>query len=195
MPLNFVCCFHGHLAIPEFPVQLGGFGTLHAAFLNESRTRGRVQGRVQEIRVRLLHLLSERPFCLNPQVEVFPLWGEGTILGKQCPSGDLFMTDFQIILSTCAHREQAERIAHRLLELHLAACINILPGVQSIYRWQGGIESAAEVLLLIKTRAALIREVQSTIAGLHSYEVPEFLVLSVSGGSETYLDWLDASLR
>jgi periplasmic divalent cation tolerance protein len=92
-------------------------------------------------------------------------------------------------------REQAERIAHRLLELHLAACINILPGVQSIYRWQGSIESAAEVLLLIKTRAALIREVQSTIAGLHSYEVPEFLVLSLSGGSEPYLAWLDACLR
>ena len=105
------------------------------------------------------------------------------------------MTDFQIILSTCADREQAERIAHRLLELHLAACINILPGVQSIYRWQGSIESAAEVLLLIKTRAALIREVQSTIAGLHSYEVPEFLVLPISGGSEPYLAWLDESLR
>ncbi len=105
------------------------------------------------------------------------------------------MTDFQIILTTCADREQAERIAQRLLELHLAACINILPGVQSLYRWQGSIESAAEVLLLIKTRVALIREVQSTIATLHSYEVPEFLVLPVSGGSESYLAWLDASLR
>jgi periplasmic divalent cation tolerance protein len=133
----------------------------------------------------LLYLLSERRFCL-----ILPT--EGTILGKH---GRSRMTDFQIILSTCADREQAERIAHRLLELHLAACINILPGVQSIYRWQGSIETAAEVLLLIKTRAALIREVQSTIAGLHSYEVPEFLVLSVSGGSEPYLDWLDASLR
>jgi periplasmic divalent cation tolerance protein len=149
----------------------------------------------RKIRVRLLYLLSERPFCLIAQVEVFPLRGEGTILGKQCPFGDLFMNDFQIILSTCADREQAESIAHRLLELHLAACINILPGVQSIYRWQGSIESAAEVLLLIKTRAALIPEVQSTIAGLHSYEVPEFLVFSVSGGSEAYLAWLDACLR
>jgi periplasmic divalent cation tolerance protein len=94
------------------------------------------------------------------------------------------MTDFQIILSTCADREQAERIAHRLLELHLAACINILPGVQSIYRWQGGVESAAEVLMLIKTRSTLAGEVQSTIAGLHTYEVPEFLVLPVSGGGQ-----------
>ncbi len=105
------------------------------------------------------------------------------------------MTDFQIILTTCADREQAERIAHRLLELHLAACINILPSVQSIYRWQGSIESSAEVLMVIKTRSALSSEVHSTIAGLHSYEVPEFLVLSVSGGSEPYLAWLETSLR
>ena len=105
------------------------------------------------------------------------------------------MTNFQIIISTCANREQAERIAQRLLELQLAACINILPGVQSIYRWEGGIESAAEVLILIKTRAALTHEVQSTIAALHSYEVPEFLVLPISGGSEPYLAWLDESLR
>jgi periplasmic divalent cation tolerance protein len=105
------------------------------------------------------------------------------------------MTAFQIVLSTCADREEAERIAQRLLELHLAACINILPGVQSIYRWQGSVESAAEVLMLIKTSAALSGEVQSTIAGLHSYEVPEFLVLPVSGGSEPYLAWLESSLR
>jgi periplasmic divalent cation tolerance protein len=105
------------------------------------------------------------------------------------------MTDFQIIISTCADREQAERIAHSLLELHLAACINILPGVQSIYRWQGRVESAAEVLMLIKTGTPLVDEVQSTIASLHSYEVPEFLVLSVSSGSEPYLAWLGASLR
>ena len=104
------------------------------------------------------------------------------------------MTDFQITLCTCADREQAERIAHRLVELQLAACVNILPGVQSIYRWQGAVESAAEGLILIKTSAAF-NEVQSTIPSLHSYEVPEFLVLPVSGGSESYLAWLEASLR
>jgi periplasmic divalent cation tolerance protein len=104
------------------------------------------------------------------------------------------MTDFQIVLSTCADREQAERIAHRLVEQHLAACVNILPGVQSIYRWQGAVESAAEVLLLIKTSSARSQEVQSTIASLHSYEVPEFLILPVLGGSEAYLAWLGAGL-
>jgi periplasmic divalent cation tolerance protein len=105
------------------------------------------------------------------------------------------MTDFQIILCTCADREQAERIAHSLVELQLAACVNIFPGVQSIYRWQGAVESAAECLLLIKTDTRHSNEVQSTIAGLHSYEVPEFLVLPVSDGSESYLAWLTASLR
>ena len=67
--------------------------------------------------------------------------------------------------------------------------------MQSIYRWQGAVESAAEVLMVIKTGVALTSEVQSTIASLHSYEVPEFLVLPVSGGSEAYLAWLEASLR
>jgi len=88
------------------------------------------------------------------------------------------MSDFQIVLSTCGERETAERIAHRLVEQRLAACVNILPGV----------------LMLIKTKASLIQEVQSTIASLHSYEVPEFLVLPISGGSDSYMAWLEASL-
>jgi periplasmic divalent cation tolerance protein len=127
---------------------------------------------------------------MNPleQGEVFTLASEGTIVGKH-------MSDFQIVLSTCANREEAERIAHRLVELQLAACVNILPGVQSIYRWQGNVESAAEVLMVIKTRADLVPEVELTIAGLHSYEVPEFLVLPVFGGSHAYLAWLRDSLR
>jgi periplasmic divalent cation tolerance protein len=105
------------------------------------------------------------------------------------------MTDFQIVLSTCADREQAERIAHRLVEDQLAACVNILPGVQSVYRWQGKVESAAEVLMVIKTRTDLVPGVELAIAGLHSYEVPEFLVLPVFGGSHAYLAWLRDNLR
>jgi periplasmic divalent cation tolerance protein len=120
--------------------------------------------------------------------EVFTLAIEGTIVGKH-------MTDFQIVLSTCADREQAERIAHRLVEQQLAACVNILPGVQSIYHWQGKVETAAEVLMVIKTSADLVPEVELTIASLHSYEVPEFLVLPVCGGSHAYLAWLRDSLR
>jgi periplasmic divalent cation tolerance protein len=104
------------------------------------------------------------------------------------------MTDFQIVLSTCADRAQAERIAHRLVEQHLAACVNILPGVRSVYRWQGAVESADEVMLVIKTNLAHTEGVQSTIASLHSYDVPEFLVLPIAGGSDAYLSWLQASL-
>jgi periplasmic divalent cation tolerance protein len=105
------------------------------------------------------------------------------------------MTDFEIVVSTCADREQAERIAHSLIELHLAACVNILPGVQSIYRWQGGVESSAEVLLLIKTKSELRDEVKAAVSRLHSYEIPELLVLPVADGSEAYLAWLEESLR
>jgi periplasmic divalent cation tolerance protein len=105
------------------------------------------------------------------------------------------MTDFQIVLTTCADLEEAERIAHRLVEQQLAACVNILPGAQSIYRWQGKVESAAEMLMVIKTSADLVAEVELTIASLHSYEVPEFLVLPVYGGSHAYLAWLRDSLR
>jgi periplasmic divalent cation tolerance protein len=104
------------------------------------------------------------------------------------------MPDFQIVLSTCANREEAERIAHSLVEQRLAACVNILPGVHSVYRWQGAVETAAEVLMLIKTSPAHVRKVQSTIGSLHSYETPEFLVFSISAGSEAYLAWLGASL-
>jgi periplasmic divalent cation tolerance protein len=105
------------------------------------------------------------------------------------------MPDFQIVLSTCADREEAERIAQALVEQRLAACVNILPGVQSVYRWQGAVEIGVEVLMLIKTSPAHLGKVQSTIAALHSYEVPEFLVLPISAGSEAYLAWLGASLE
>ena len=104
------------------------------------------------------------------------------------------MTDFAIILCTCPDHDEAERIARRLVELRLAACVNLIPAVQSIYRWQGNIESAAEVLMMIKTTSALTAEVQSTISTLHSYEIPEFLVVPITSGSPAYLGWLAGSL-
>jgi periplasmic divalent cation tolerance protein len=104
------------------------------------------------------------------------------------------MADFQIVLSTCGDHETAERIAHRLVEQRLAACVNILPGMRSIYRWQDAVASETEVLMIIKTTASLIEQVQSTLTSLHSYEIPEFLVLPISGGSKSYLGWLEGSL-
>ncbi len=100
-----------------------------------------------------------------------------------------------VALTTVSDPEEANRLASLLVEQRLAACVNILPGVQSIYRWQGAIETAAELLLLIKTSADLVPQVQAALAAHHSYEVPEFLVLPVQAGAENYLHWLLGNLR
>jgi periplasmic divalent cation tolerance protein len=98
--------------------------------------------------------------------------------------------DLRIVLSTAGSRSEAERIAHALVEPQLAACVNLIPGLQSIYRWQGKVESAEEVLLLIKTTAANLDRVEAALRAAHSYELPEFLVLAPESGSEAYVRWL-----
>ena len=103
--------------------------------------------------------------------------------------------DIRIILTTCSDRAEAERVAGSLVESRLAACVNIVPGIQSIYRWEGRIESSGEVLLLIKTRSDQVEALEKAISSLHSYAVPEFLVLGVTGGSSAYLDWLVESVK
>ena len=100
------------------------------------------------------------------------------------------MTDKIIVLSTCASAAEADTIARQLLEKRLAACVNILPGACSLYRWHGAIEEAAECLLLIKSRQGLWEELRAEIQRLHSYEVPEVLLLAIEDGSPTYLNWL-----
>lgn len=100
-----------------------------------------------------------------------------------------------LALTTVSGAEEADRLARLLVEQRLAACVNILPGVQSIYRWQGAIEAAAELLLIIKTSADLIPALQATLSAHHSYEVPEFVVLPIQAGSEPYLQWLMSNLR
>jgi periplasmic divalent cation tolerance protein len=101
------------------------------------------------------------------------------------------MTDKRIVLSTAGSEQEAHKIAHSLVERRLAACVNILPRVQSIYRWKGEIESAQEWLLLIKTRADKFPAVRDAIGELHSYEVPECIVLEIEDGSLPYLQWLE----
>ncbi|MBT9332720.1 divalent-cation tolerance protein CutA [Paracidobacterium acidisoli] len=103
--------------------------------------------------------------------------------------------DVRIVLSTAGSREEAERIAHTLVEERLAACVNLAPGLTSIYRWQEKIESAEEVLLLIKTSARHLENLEAALKRLHSYEVPELLILRVESGSREYLDWLAGCLR
>ena len=104
------------------------------------------------------------------------------------------MEQFRIVLTTASSRDEAKRIAKALVEERLAACVNVVHGVESIYRWQRKVEEAAEVLLLIKTNVEKLEALETAIRRLHSYEVPEFLIFEVNGGSAAYLKWLDDSL-
>lgn len=100
----------------------------------------------------------------------------------------------KIVLTTVASPEEAARIGRALVEERLAACATMVPGAQSIYRWQGAIESSAETVLLLKTGAHMIAALEARVNELHSYDTPEFLVLAVDSGSDRYLDWLQNSL-
>jgi periplasmic divalent cation tolerance protein len=99
-----------------------------------------------------------------------------------------------VVLSTVASPEDAQRIARELVERGLAACVNIVPGVTSVYRWQGRIETDAEHLLVIKTTAEGFEALRAGILSLHPYEVPEVLALPVRGGHGAYLAWLDENV-
>jgi len=99
-------------------------------------------------------------------------------------------TELRIVLTTVGSREEAEPIARHLVDERLAACVNIVPGLTSIYRWKGDVETASEVLLLIKTSVASLDHLEGTLRRLHSYEIPEFLVLSPESCGKTYLSWL-----
>jgi periplasmic divalent cation tolerance protein len=103
------------------------------------------------------------------------------------------MTDKKIVLTTAGTREEAGTIARALVERRLAACVN-MTRVESVYRWQGKVENAEEWLLLVKTTAEAFDEVEATIRELHSYDLPECLVLGIEGGNEEYLDWIGESV-
>jgi periplasmic divalent cation tolerance protein len=104
------------------------------------------------------------------------------------------MTDKIVVFSTCASREEAEKLARLVVEQGLAACASIVPGVRSYYRWQGAVETAEEHLLVIKSARRQFDSLRGAIERAHSYEVPEVLALSVVAGSAPYLAWLEASL-
>jgi periplasmic divalent cation tolerance protein len=104
------------------------------------------------------------------------------------------MTDKIVVLSTCGSAEEAHRVARALVEKRLAACINVIPGIRSIYRWKDAIEDEEEVLLAIKTSRELLQELRDEMERLHSYEVPEVIALAVVDGSERYLAWMTREL-
>ncbi len=101
----------------------------------------------------------------------------------------------RLVLTTVANPDDAARLGRALVEERLAACATLIPGVQSIYRWKGEVESATETLLLIKTGPEQLDRLQARLHELHSYETPEFLVLKVDAASQPYLDWLLESVR
>jgi periplasmic divalent cation tolerance protein len=105
------------------------------------------------------------------------------------------MTDKIVVLSTCATEAEAEKLARELVESRLAACVNVLPGVRSIYRWQGHVETAAEWLLIIKSSRELFPELRAALEKGHSYEVPEMLALPVVEGAPNYLNWFEGQLK
>jgi periplasmic divalent cation tolerance protein len=104
------------------------------------------------------------------------------------------MTDSMVVLCSCANDEEASCIAATLVEQHLAACVNVLPPVRSIYRWQEKVEHSEEFLLIIKTTQSRFPALRERIQELHSYDTAEMIALPIVDGSEKYLKWLREQL-
>jgi len=104
------------------------------------------------------------------------------------------MTDKVLVLTTAGSESEARKIAHALVERRLAACVNVIPRIQSVYRWQGKVEQALEYLLLIKTVKSREEAVRAAIRELHSYELPECIAIPIESGSAEYLKWLSDSV-
>lgn len=92
--------------------------------------------------------------------------------------------------ATCPDKAVAQRIAHALVDAHIAACINIVPGLESVYRWQGRIETDAECLIMIKTRQQRLGDVRDTLTRLHPDDVPEMIAVDIRDGLPDYLAWV-----
>jgi periplasmic divalent cation tolerance protein len=101
---------------------------------------------------------------------------------------------YVVAFSTIGKKEDAERVAQALVEERVAACVNIVSGVRSVYRWKGKIENDEELLLVIKTRRDRVDALKAALTARHPYEVPELVVMDVVAGHEPYLSWIDDSL-
>jgi periplasmic divalent cation tolerance protein len=100
-----------------------------------------------------------------------------------------------VVFLTAASGEEATRLADLLVGAHLAACVQILPEMESVYRWQGQIERQSEILLIAKTTRGKFTELEREVRALHSYETPEIVAVPIITGSQPYLDWLSESLK
>jgi periplasmic divalent cation tolerance protein len=101
--------------------------------------------------------------------------------------------DYVVVLTTCANQSKAEAMANALVRSRLCACVNILPGARSVFRWKGVVQTEDEVILLCKTRKGAYAELEKEIKRLHTYDVPEVISLAVDEGSAEYLDWIEDS--
>ena len=100
------------------------------------------------------------------------------------------MTEYAVALTTVHSEEEARKLAKSMVESHLAACVSIIPDVISVYNWKGDEQQDQECILVIKTLARLVPDLQAHFAGWHPYEVPELVVLRIEAGSEGYLKWM-----
>jgi periplasmic divalent cation tolerance protein len=105
------------------------------------------------------------------------------------------MTDKRLMLTAASSRDEAKTIATELVSRRLAACVNILGPIASVYQWQGEVEHSEEFLLLIKSTEAQFSHIQAAIRELHSYQVPELICFHIESGLEAYLNWITASVR
>jgi len=104
------------------------------------------------------------------------------------------MTDKIVVFSTCSDAEEARKLARHLIEKRLAACVNVIPRVDSYYRWKGEVQQEAEIFLLIKSSRGLLDRLRAEWERLHSYEIPELIALPIVDGAASYLNWMDAEL-
>ncbi|MEW6997908.1 divalent-cation tolerance protein CutA [Colwelliaceae bacterium BS250] len=102
---------------------------------------------------------------------------------------------YQVVLSNCPDTKTAERIAHRLIADRLAACVNIMPNVSSVYSWQNEIQQDTEVMLIIKSKKSQFVQLESLITELHPYEVVEVIALDIQQGNEPYLNWINNMVK
>lgn len=103
--------------------------------------------------------------------------------------------DAIVVFMTAANGEEATRLAELLIGAHLAACVQILPEMESVYRWQGKIERQSEILLIVKTTTDKFADLEREVRALHSYDTPEIVAVPIVAGSTPYLEWLDDSLK
>ena len=100
-----------------------------------------------------------------------------------------------VIFVTVPDKKQARQVANKLIKTKLAACVNIIPGVESLFSWKGKIDSAKELLLIIKSEKSKLPKIIKTVKSLHSYEVPEIIALPIIAGNKEYLRWIDECIR